>query len=199
MGLPQRCTMQRRKEIRQDGSRRSHHRPASFPADSPGDEEVRADVQGPHIGRASQRSAETLLGRRRWQHHRRPAVRRDGRGGDGGPRRTGSAAGCDWASRRHVGQDPAQRDPASPAESGGGLSRMSSVDVNSGPWQAGRTWNECADWRLSPSTARFYPIFVPWSLTLAAATAPCPRVSVYFENRSFARLRNRVAFRHDDS
>ena len=54
-------------------------------------------------------------------------------GSNGSPRRTGVATGRGPASRRHIGQNPAQRDSASPAKTGGSLSRVSSVDVNFGP------------------------------------------------------------------
>ena len=65
--------------------------------------------------------------RRRRQHHRCPAIRRPGRHGDDGPRRTGVAAGLG----RYVGQDPAQRDLASSAETGGCLSHTSWADTHS--------------------------------------------------------------------
>ena len=51
------------KILRQDGAGESDHRPATVPADSAGDQEVRATVQRPHVGGAGERPAEDLLGR----------------------------------------------------------------------------------------------------------------------------------------
>jgi DDE family transposase/transposase-like protein DUF772 len=56
--------LQRRQVLRLDGPREAEHRLAAVPGVAASDQEVRADVQGPHSGRTGQRPAQGVLGRR---------------------------------------------------------------------------------------------------------------------------------------
>ena len=67
LGVPDVVDLQRGEIVRQDGASRPRDRPATVPGVAACDEEVRADVQGPDVGGASQRTAEGVLGRRRRQ------------------------------------------------------------------------------------------------------------------------------------
>ena len=62
--------VQRGQPLRQDGARPVRLGPAAVPADPAGDEGVRAALQGADGGRAGQRAAQGLLGRRRRQRDR---------------------------------------------------------------------------------------------------------------------------------
>ena len=86
---------------------------ASLPLVAACDEEVRAPLQRPDIGGASERTVEDLLGSRRWELDGLTAFLCVAGRDHGGTRLVRDAAGDDPAPRRHAGPNEAQSDCSS--------------------------------------------------------------------------------------
>ena len=86
---------------------------ASLPLVAACDEEVRAPLQRPDIGGASERTVEDLLGSRRWELDGLTAFLCVAGRDHGGTRLVRDAAGDDLAPRRHAGPNEAQSDCSS--------------------------------------------------------------------------------------